>query len=77
MQVKGVSQRFACRVVGLHRSIFRRRPLARTPDDPDAGTRAWLRSYAVKHPCHGFRRAWAVLRFDEGHRVNKKRVHRL
>ena len=30
-----------------------------------------------KNPCHGFRRAWAVLRFDERHRVNIKRVHQL
>jgi transposase InsO family protein len=27
----------------------------------DADLRAWLRAYAVKHPCHGFRRAWAAL----------------
>ena len=39
--------------------------------------RAWLRAYATKHPCHGFRRAWAALRFDERREVNKKKVHRL
>ncbi|WP_373862872.1 IS3 family transposase [Nocardia amamiensis] len=72
-----MSERFACKVVGVHRSTFRRLPLDQTPDDPDAGTRAWLREYARKNPCHGFRRAWAALRFDEGHRVNRKRVHRL
>ncbi|MEU1525389.1 IS3 family transposase [Nocardia rhamnosiphila] len=76
-QVKGMSERFACKVVGVHRSTFRRLPLAQTADDPDAGTRAWLREYARKNPCHGFRRAWAALRFDEGHGVNRKRVHRL
>jgi transposase InsO family protein len=36
-----------------------------------------LRSYATKHPCHGFRRAWAALRYDERSEVNKKKVHRL
>ncbi|QBJ97726.1 transposase [Rhodococcus sp. ABRD24] len=77
VQVKGMSERFACKVVGLHRSTFRRLPADQTPDDPDAGVRAWLREYARKNPCHGFRRAWAALRFDEGHRVNRKRVHRL
>ncbi len=76
-QVMGMSERFACMVVGLHRSTYRRLPAAQTPDDPDAGARAWLRSYATKNPCHGFRRAWAALRFDEGHVVNKKRIHRL
>ncbi len=39
--------------------------------------RVWLRFYATKHQGHGFRRAWAALRFDEGSQVNKKRVHRL
>lgn len=73
----GMSERFACKVVGLARSTYRRLPTAQTPTDPDAGARAWLRGYAAKHPCHGFRRAWAALRFDEGHRVNIKRVHRL
>ncbi|MFF7945111.1 IS3 family transposase [Nocardia gamkensis] len=36
-----------------------------------------MREYARKNPCHGFRPAWAALRFDEGHRINRKRVHRL
>ncbi len=76
-EVMGVSERFACKVVGLHRSTYRRLPAAQTPIDPDAGLRVWLRSYAVKHPGHGFRRAWAALRFDEGSDVNIKRVHRL
>ena len=39
--------------------------------------RAWLRAYATKHPCHGFRRAWAALRYDERREVNKKKIHRL
>lgn len=76
-QVMGLSEWFACKVVGLHRSTYRRLPAAQTPDDPDAGLRAWLRTYSTKHPCHGFRRAWAALRFDEGNAVNKKKVHRL
>ncbi len=76
-EVLGMSERFACRVVGLTRSTYRRLPAAQTLADPDAGVRAWLRAYATKNPCHGFRRAWSVLRFDEGHRVNVKRVHRL
>ncbi|MGW5455782.1 IS3 family transposase [Nocardia sp. NPDC003979] len=56
---------------------YRRLQAAQTPDDPDAGLRAWLRSYVSSNPCHWFRRAWAALRFDEGSVVNKKRVHRL
>ncbi|MCV7144651.1 IS3 family transposase [Mycobacterium riyadhense] len=72
-----MSERLACKAVGLARSTYRRLPAAQTPADPDAEMRAWLRAYATKHPCHGFRRAWAALRHDEGREVNKKKVHRL
>jgi putative transposase len=73
----GMSERLACKAVGLARSTYRRLPLAETPADPDAKMRAWLRAYAISHPCHGFRRAWAALRYDERRKVNKKKVHRL
>ncbi|KAA8963990.1 IS3 family transposase [Mycobacterium sp.] len=76
-EVLGLSERLACKAVGLARSTYRRTPLAATPQDPDADLRAWLRAYASKHPCHGFRRAWAALRYDEHCEVNKKKVHRL
>lgn len=72
-----MSERLACKAVGLARSTYRRLPPAQTPADPDAEMRAWLRAYATKHPCHGFRRAWAALRYDERREVNKKKVHRL
>ncbi len=72
-----MSERLACKAVGLSRSTHRRLPQAQTPADPDADMRAWLRSYATKHPCHGFRRAWAALRHDEGRAINVKKVHRL
>jgi len=74
---RGMSERLACKAVGLARSTYRRLPLAQTPADPDAEMRAWLRAHAIKHPCHGFRRAWAALRYDERREVNKKKVHRL
>ena len=72
-----MSERLACKAVGLARSTYRNLPMAQTPADPDAEMRAWLRAYATKHPCHGFRRAWAALRYDEGREVNKKKIHRL
>ncbi|BCI51707.1 integrase [Mycolicibacterium litorale] len=72
-----MSERLACRAVGLARSTYRRLPLSQTPTDPDDEMRAWLRAYATKHPCHGFRRAWAALRYDERREVNKKKIHRL
>lgn len=75
--VMNMSERKACRVVGLARSAYRQLPQAHTPADPDAGLRQQLRTYARQNPRHGFRRAWAWLRFDEDDTVNKKKVHRL
>ena len=75
--VKSMSERMACRVVGLSRSVHRRLPRAQTAADPDAALREQLRAYARKNPRHGFRRAWAHLRFDDGIEINKKKVHRL
>jgi putative transposase len=72
-----MSERLACKAVGLARSTYRWLPVAQTPADPDAEMRAWLRAYAATHPCHGFRRAWAALRYDEHREVNKKKIHRL
>jgi len=72
-----MSERLACKAVGLTRSTYRRLPIGQTPADPDVEMRAWLRSYAAKHPRHGCRRARAALRFDERREVNKKKVHRL
>ncbi|WP_213576558.1 IS3 family transposase [Rhodococcus sp. USK13] len=72
-----MSKRLACRAVGLARSTYARTPLAQTPAEPDAALRATLREYVRTHPLHGFRRAWAHLRHDQGVVVNKKKVHRL
>jgi len=40
-----VSERFACRVTGQHRTTQRHQPVATTPADPDAPLRQWLRDY--------------------------------
>jgi len=56
-EVKGMSERLACKAVGLPRSTYRRIPIAQTPADPDAQLRESLRNYATKQPCHAFRRA--------------------
>lgn len=76
-RVKGMSERMACKTVGLSRSTYRTPKITDTPQDPDAELRGWLRDYSTKHPCHGFRRAWAALRHDEGRQINRKKVHRL
>lgn len=72
-----MSKRSACKAVRQARSAHRRLALAQTPADPDMHLRSTLRSYASTHPCHGFRRAWAALRYDERCEVNKEKVDRL
>jgi putative transposase len=71
-----VSERMACRLVGLSRSAYRR-PLRRvTTTDPDRMLREWLRGYARKHPRWGYRRAYHDAR-GEGWTVNHKKIQRL
>jgi putative transposase len=68
-----VSERWACRVVGQHRSTERYEP-KRAEDD--AALRAALRKFAADRPRWGYRRAHHRLRQD-GWSVNRKRVQRL
>jgi putative transposase len=68
-----VSERWACRVVGQHRSTERYEP---TRVDDDGALRAELRRFSVDRPRWGYRRAHHHLR-EEGWSVNRKRVQRL
>ena len=72
MSVFDISERLACRLVGLSRSAFRRPLKADTPDDPDLA----LRDYARKHARWGYRRAYVDARND-GWVVNHKKIQRL
>jgi len=72
----GVSERFACVVVGQNRTTQRRESAGTTVADPDAGLRTWLRQYAKDHPRWGFRRAYHDARAD-GWIVNHKKLQRL
>ncbi len=69
----GVSERWACRVVGQHRSTQRHEP--KTAED-DAALRCELRKFSVERPRWGYRRAHHRLR-EEGWEINRKRVQRL
>lgn len=69
----GVSERWACRVVGQHRSTERYQP-KRAEDD--AALRAELRRFSARRPRWGYRRAHHHLR-EQGWDVNRKRVQRL
>jgi len=76
MRVFDISERLACRLVGLARSAFRRPLKGDTPDDPDRALRAWLRAWARKHARWGYRRAYVDARND-GWAVNHKKIQRL
>jgi putative transposase len=76
MRVMQVSERFACRVTGQHRTTQRHRRASETLADRDAALRAWLRQWAKQHPRWGFRRAYHAAR-AEGWVVNHKRLQRL
>jgi putative transposase len=72
-RVLGVSERWACRLVGQHRSTQRHQPME---PDRDRALRQQLRAFSRAHPRWGYRRAHAELR-QGGWTVNRKAVQRL
>lgn len=68
-----VSQRRACRALGVPRATCRYRP--RAPEKDRALARR-MRALSSRHPRFGYRRIAALLR-QEGFAVNRKRVQRL
>ncbi|MFB9280813.1 IS3 family transposase [Microbacterium laevaniformans] len=71
-----VSERMACRLVGLSRSAYRRPLKGDTALDPDRAFREWLRAWTKDHPRYGYRRAYHDAR-AEGWVVNHKKIQRL
>jgi hypothetical protein len=72
MERHGLSQRHACRLVGMDRSTVRYQ--SKRPDD--AGLRLRLRELAAERRRFGYRRlGWMLAR--EGHVMNHKRLYRL
>ena len=69
----GVSERFACRVLGQQRSTQRKKPIR--PDD-EAALTADITALAIQYGRYGYRRITAMLR-NRGWRVNAKRVARI
>lgn len=69
-----VSERFACRVVGQHRST--QRHSIKVVDIEEAKLRRRLREFAAEHIRWGRRMGYLLLR-RKGWLVNHKRVHRL
>jgi putative transposase len=69
----GVSERWACRVVGQHRFTQRRAPSVAVDDE---ALRAALRAFAAARPRWGYRRAHHHLR-QQGWEINRKRGQRV
>ena len=69
----GVSERFACRLLGQHRSTQRKKPAR--PDD-EAALTADITALAIQYGRYGYRRITALL-WERGWRVNVKRVARI
>jgi putative transposase len=69
----GISERFACRVLGQHRSTQRKVP--KTTDD-EAALTADIIALAIQYGRYGYRRITALLR-NAGQVVNVKRVERI
>jgi putative transposase len=68
-----VSERFACRVLGQHRSTHRKKPRGRTDE---AALTADIIRLASRYGRYGYRRITAMLG-SEGWTVNVKRVERI
>ena len=67
------SERFACKVLGQHRSTQRKAP---TPADDEAALTTAIIDLAKRFGRYGYRRITALLRL-EGWRCNHKRVDRI
>jgi putative transposase len=68
---QGVSERRACQLVGLSRSVLRYHPASRDED----GLVERIRLLAAQNPRYGYLRIWALLQ-RERRPVKAKRVHR-
>jgi putative transposase len=72
---RGVSERLACRTVGISRSTYRYRARGRRRADEDR-LRELVTGVARRHPRYGYRRVTAVLR-RRGEPINHKRIWRM
>jgi len=75
--LSGVSERRACRVLGVNRSAKRESEGNQRPVNVDEVLAARVHRLIQKHPTYGYRRLWALLRFGEGLAVNRKAIYRV
>lgn len=70
---RGLSQREACKLIGVQRSSARYVCHGRSDE---AATVALIRDYAQEQPMYGYRIITAMLKHD-GYAINRKRVYRI
>ena len=74
----GVSMRRVCRVLGFSRARLRSHAvLAAVSPRLDGALAVRIQQLIERHPTFGYRRLWALLRFRQGIRVNRKAVYRV
>ena len=67
-----LSERVACKLAGLSRTMYRYQPKSR----PDNSTRARLKELAAQYPAYGYLLLHGLLK-SEGFVINKKHTYRL
>jgi putative transposase len=72
-----VSERRVCAVINVPRSAVRTRATAPRVPVVDEVLAARLQRLIAAHQTFGYRRLWALLRFQEGLRINRKAVYRV
>ena len=76
--VAGVSERRSCRVLRVSRAALHRQPTDEAPPRRlSPMVTAPLQELLTQHPTFGYRRLWALLRYRESIRVNRKMVYRI
>ena len=74
----GVSMRRVCRILNFSRARLRARAVSALPSPVVNKVLAErLQRLITVHPTFGYRRLWALLRFGQGIRVNRKAVYRI
>ena len=73
----GVSERRSCRVLPVSRTALHRPPRSGAPPRLSPLVTARLQELLRQHPTFGYRRLWALLRYREGLRVNRKVIYRI
>lgn len=81
---EGSSITLACKLVGISRSGYYRNKTSQSKEprhgyipEIDEDMAEMIREIIKEHPTHGYRMIWAIMRYDRGIIINKKKVQRI